>query len=214
MTIVKCCFLIDATASMGLWIEAAKTQARTIMRDLMEEHPTQRFFFAAVFYRDFEDATPFIEIPFQDDITFDIQDVRPIGGGDIPEDVAGGYERVLSMDWSNADVKFCFHIADAPPHGREWHTPDIEDAYPSDVLSRRPLEDTIRDLHDNEIRLTIFRVNESLNIMIDRFVSIYGNELHVEELPHDYSPMIGGDVARMLSRGITRQITETLSLID
>ena len=42
------------------------------------------------------------------------------GGGDMPEDVQGGFNKVLNaLNWSKDSIKTCFHIADAPGHGKD-----------------------------------------------------------------------------------------------
>ena len=191
---------------MGPYIESAKRQAHTIMTTLKEEHPDSNFLFGAVFYRDFEDTPRFYIVPFKEDIAHDIQHVEACGGNDIPEDVAGGYQQILDMDWKHADAKFCFHIADAPPHGILWHAQDIPDMHTT--LVGRPLEDIIDDMHRHDIRLSIVRVNATLDIMIHNFRRIYGDALNVMNLDHT------APTDTLFTETITRHISSTLSLMD
>ena len=45
------------------------------------------------------------------------------GGGDIPEDVFGGLEKAGELGWTtDGSTRVLFHIADAPCHGREYHS--------------------------------------------------------------------------------------------
>lgn len=206
---IRCCFLIDATGSMGPYIESAKRQARNIMTALVQEHPNSRFLFGAVFYRDFEDTRPFEIIPFMDDISLQIQSIDAYGGYDIPEDVAGGYEKVLDMNWDLADLKFCFHIADAPAHGNEWHDPDIFDDDTHAI--RRDLHEIITDMHMQNIRLTFVRINSTTDRMIEIFQTIYRNEINIIDLMDAEE---NATIDRELSSGVTRYISCTLSMFE
>jgi hypothetical protein len=165
---------------MAPFIESAKRQARNIMNTLKQENPNSSFLFGAVFYRDHGDYQPTHTIPFCEDITDHIQFIQPDGGNDIPEDVASGYQAVLDMNWDIADVKFCFHIADAPPHGILWHQPDMYDRFLHPV--GRPLDDLIDDMYRKDIHLSFIRINNTTDIMIANFKRIYGDKLNVMEL--------------------------------
>lgn len=209
MRYVKCCFLIDATSSMNPYIQSAKRQARNIMTTLKQENPETEFLFGAVFYRDFGDAQPFIVIPFQEDISSQFLFIHGEGGNDIPEDVAGGYQKVLDMNWNLADVKFCFHITDAPPHGILWHTPDITDFYPHPV--GRTLEDLIQELHRRDVHLSIIRINDTTDRMIENFRLVYGDTLNVMTLDLDANEI---ELDTFMTTNITRHISSTLSLHD
>ena len=50
-----------------------------------------------------------------------IAKVRADGGGDFPEDVSGGMQLCLDLDWLEKSHKEIFFIADAPEHGRRFH---------------------------------------------------------------------------------------------
>jgi hypothetical protein len=202
---------------MSPYIESAKRQARNIVSIVKQENPHSTFLFGAVFYRDFGDTPQFHVVPFKEDITDDIQHIQAEGGGDIPEDVAGGYQKVLDMDWSDATVKFCFHIADAPPHGLAWHDPDIEDNFLL-LPDSRSLEDIIGELHEQTIRLSFIRIHSSTDRMIENFRTVYGNELNIMELDVDDNTIYNEDPIEILdsefSGMITRHISSTLSMFD
>jgi hypothetical protein len=51
------------------------------------------------------------------------------GGGDGPEDVAGGLNAVLDLSWI-ASTRLVIHIADAPCHGTAYHGGKFRDDYP------------------------------------------------------------------------------------
>lgn len=195
---------------MGPYIESAKRQARNIMNTLKQENTGSSFLFGAVFYRDFGDTPQFYIVPFKEDITDDIRYVQPDGGDDIPEDVAGGYQEVLNMNWDLADVKFCFHIADAPPHGILWHSKDIYDNHLQPV--GRTLEDMIAQLHRKNIRLSFIRINSTTDRMLENFKNICGDTLNIMDLDTDADEMETLD--REFSGMVTRHISSTLSLLD
>ncbi len=45
--------------------------------------------------------------------------IRAGGGGDMPEDVIGGISRAVDLQWpKSSGSRILFHLADAPPHGR------------------------------------------------------------------------------------------------
>jgi len=45
----------------------------------------------------------------------EIGKVKPVGGGDLAEDVFGGLVQVLDLDWKGS-IRVLAHIADAPGH--------------------------------------------------------------------------------------------------
>ena len=50
-------------------------------------------------------------------VTF-IDEVQATGGGDTAEDIAGGLNQDLSMNWREKSAKYAILIADAPCHGK------------------------------------------------------------------------------------------------
>ena len=212
MRLIKTCFLIDGTASMRPYIESTKRRVGMITESLKQEFRYSTFLFAAVIYRDFGDSNQYEIYPFQEDITESIQNVQPYGGGDIPEDVAGGYQRLLEMYWNDAGVKFVFHIADAPPHGLMWHSPNMQDLIPHP--EGPPLEDLIREVARNDIHLSVVRINNSTNLMIDNFITILqDNNFSVIDLNENLAEE-PGLLDTTLSANIIEHISQTLSLTD
>lgn len=177
---VQCCFLIDATGSMARWLDAAKTQTRKIVADLRNDNPDLTLEVGAVFYRDFGDDGRFMDISFTQDVERFVQDIQPVvatGGDDTCEDVAGGFEHMLALNWEDADVKHLFFITDAPPHGRTWHAVHVDDRFPHLGAELNVLvEETVR----RDIRLTIIKFTDSVIPMIERMERIYSdNEKHI-----------------------------------
>lgn len=77
---------------------------------------------AFVGYRDFEDGPAEVK-PFTqdvDDVISFIDRQQAFGGGDFPEDLAGGLADALKLDWVSK-TRTLVIIADAPCHGEKYH---------------------------------------------------------------------------------------------
>lgn len=169
MTTVKICILMDCTASMEMWIQASKDQIQSILRNV----PHADFQVAFVGYRDHGDNVPLIMIPFTDvdDVLDRIRDVHAEGGDDIAEDVQGGMDAVQELDWSNADVKTIIHIADAPPHGKSFHSPWVSDRFPDTAPN-----DLLKIVHEfsvASIDYTFVRIVDATDGMVELFDNSY-----------------------------------------
>ena len=74
---------------------------------------------AFVGYRDHTDKSRIVSIDLTNDtsavVTF-MNAVNAEGGGDTCEDVFGGLERVIELDWKSP-TRILIHVADAPQHG-------------------------------------------------------------------------------------------------
>ena len=57
-----------------------------------------------------------------------IAGLKADGGGDAPEDVAGGLDLALKMSWDH-QIRICILVADAPCHGKQFHS--SHDNYPN-----------------------------------------------------------------------------------
>ena len=64
MTRVKLAFVLDCTASMGPWIEEAKTKIGQIVQDVLKEHNQATFEVGLVAYRDYGDDSPLRVLDF------------------------------------------------------------------------------------------------------------------------------------------------------
>lgn len=172
---VKCCFVIDATGSMGPWIDAAKTQTNTIVNDLRKKHSDVDFEVAAVFYRDFGDSEQLKIVDFTSntvDFTSDINNVKAYGGDDTCEDVAGGLKAAVDLIWDDAEVKHMFLITDAPPHGAGWHSISISDRFPHDDYN---IETYLQNIANKGIHLSIIKASDKIDMMIVKISAICKN---------------------------------------
>jgi hypothetical protein len=160
---------MDCTASMEMWIQASKDQIQSILRNV----PHADFQVAFVGYRDHGDNVPLIMIPFTDiDSVLDqIRDVHAEGGDDIAEDVYSGMVFAQELNWSNADVKTIIHIADAPPHGKGFHSPWVSDRYPD--TDHNELLKIVHDFSVAGVDYTFVRIVDATDGMIEMFDNSY-----------------------------------------
>jgi len=121
---VDVCFLIDCTDSMGPYIIEAKQRIHGIVRGIKEICSNFDLRIAFVGYRDFcDNDNRLATLPFTknvDEFVKFVSEQRAAGGGDGPEDVFGGLDAVLGLDWQ-ADTRVLIHIADFPCHGQRFH---------------------------------------------------------------------------------------------
>ena len=178
MTNVQLCFLLDCTASMQMWIDAARDEIYSILAASLQEYPDADFEVAFVGYRDHADTVQYIIMNFSrdiEDIRMRISRVDAIGGWDTAEDVAGGLERAVGLfpDTPRSGVRHIVHILDAPPHGLQFHDRDVRDRYPNgDPNGNDPLH-WIREMSRKAIDYTIVKADSSIDTMIDIFHNSY-----------------------------------------
>ena len=226
---VKIAFLVDCTASMEPWIQAAKDQVMMIVRSTQEQYSEAMFETAFVGYRDYEDAERILRISFTDpeDMLRRIRNVHADGGGDRAEEVATGLREVWDLDWSDADVKTIIHIADAPAHGRRFHSIGITDRFPDGDPNRLDPLEFLRWIGGRGIDYTFVKINDTTDKMLDAFMEVYdrADGFNVVDLrPHTtlthLPPPLGAystpprtleDTTLFLSPSITRTITASIS---
>ena len=127
-------FVIDATGSMSSYIKAAKDETQNISKELRNLYPEYHFQYGYVFYRDpidsHDDIHEIIDLTDQvNNLPEKIKKIEAYGGGDLPEDWAGGYKLVNEkITWRNG-VKVIIHLADAGAHGKEF---TLSDKYPAE----------------------------------------------------------------------------------
>lgn len=212
------CFLVDCTASMEPWIQAAKDQVMTIVRSTQTAFPSAIFTTAFVGYRDYGDTERFLCIPFTDPANMlrDIRSVHADGGGDMAEDIATGLQKVSELDWNDADVRTVVHIADAPPHGRSFHGAGVSDRYLGGDPSGLDPCDYIRAFDARTIDYTFVKINDSTDKMLDAFMDVYARPdgFKVLDLRPQASPSIhrgNVDTTLLLSPAVTRSVTASIS---
>lgn len=171
---LQVCFILDCTASMQPWIDAAKMKIVETLGLIRQRHPDYMIYAAFVGYRDFHDKEQFIRIGFTEaihDLSNLIMDIKADGGDDACENVAGAYKMVTELEW-HANVRCVFHITDAPNHGLEYHEDYVEDNYPNGH-QYIDLKREVSDLANRNIDLTVFSINASTNKMYRIMENIY-----------------------------------------
>jgi len=171
----KVCFVLDCTASMSEHFEMAKYKIRDIMHDLLNEGLDMLISILA--YRDFEDKDKIEKLNFTDRferIEAFLNNLEAKGGErDEAEDVLEVYQYLNCIEW---DTKFnlIFHIADAPAHGHKYHDSSVSDEFPLPRLTKE-LDNEVELLAYKDVSLTLFKINDSTDIMYDRFTRIFNS---------------------------------------
>ena len=102
--------MIDATASMGANIKAAKNSITTIVTDVKNAFRNNTVRMAFVAYRDYSEGSGRIEtLDFTEDVDSFSKALGAVvarNGGDYPEDVLGAINATLSLNWKAANKIF------------------------------------------------------------------------------------------------------------
>jgi hypothetical protein len=126
--LVELAFLVDCTSTMGKHLDDLVKAAPLVVQKAKEMIPLAFLRVAFVGYRDIGDKNRLCVLPFTEEeeklISFIKLEGQPGGGGgDASEDVLGGLERAVGLEWSfgSSTVRRLVHIADAPGHGLIYH---------------------------------------------------------------------------------------------
>ncbi|RUP44948.1 hypothetical protein BC936DRAFT_148817 [Jimgerdemannia flammicorona] len=116
-------FLVDCTGSMSSIIKQVHEKLQDVLKRLNEEFSHVEARVAFVGYRDFGDEQKDLIVDFDtpEAISTGLKRLKTYGGGDLAEDVLGGYANVLVLSWSSR-YRVLIHFGDAPPHGKKFHT--------------------------------------------------------------------------------------------
>jgi Alpha-kinase family len=173
---VNLAFLFDATSSVQPHIDAVKAQIRSLARRVISTSPNVELQVAFVAYRDHCDgAKRFEKHTFSSSISaFEaaLERVVANGGGDVPEDVHGGLQQALTLDWecNGAATRLLIHIADCPCHGTAYHTFGAAgDTYAAgDPYGLRAV-DLLTALSERQVEYIFGRLTEYTDLMIKAF---------------------------------------------
>lgn len=184
-------FIMDITGSMGMWLSEAKSNITNIINEITENNPCSKIRIGFVGYRDFtEDGKPegqYVSLDFTSNVeeakTF-ISQIEVYGGGDEPEDIAGGLQLVLNMKWES-NARYAVLVCDAPCHGSQYHG-TMYDKYSDGDPNGLVIEDLIESFVKKKITLYCVEINDSTKKMFSIMKNIYeGNkdcEFHVKTL--------------------------------
>jgi hypothetical protein len=198
------CFVCDVTGSMQTYIELIMNILIEFLMDvakLINTKPRVAF----IGYRDKSDVP---QIEFKE-FTTDyesmvgyIKRIKCTGGEDACEDIATALERALKLDWSS-DLNYVYLIADAPPHGRRYHTADMNDYYPSDDKMKL-IEKLATHYRKSKINLAVLKCNEYIDIMIEIIKTYYDS-------PANKLRLIEIDKKELMKEDFVKQFIVTLS---
>jgi hypothetical protein len=207
---VDLAFLIDCTSSMSPYIESVKQNIKTIVKQICQTNNKLNLRLAVVAYRDLCDAQRFEVMDFDSSIVrFEnfVGSLKAIGGGDGPEDMAGGIQKANRLSWNNP-TRLAFLIADYPCHGTEFHGSSDEN-YP-DGTPGINIVDEIRSLLNNRpengsMSLHFGRITHCTDKMIDRLLKHYGIEIEV--VPVDDTSKMKASITSSVRRSIFKTMT-------
>jgi hypothetical protein len=212
-TLVKICFVMDCTESMGPWMQAAKDHIQTIIYDLREQHFGSVFEVGFVGYRDYGSAEQHIVIDFTEpeDLVRRIRPIKPKDGDDEAEDVAWGLRRASTLSWGNASVNLVFHIADAPAHGDFYTRGHVTDRFPEGDPKFLDPRQMIKEWSNQGYHYTFVRITRFTDTMVDHFHNVWTGDgtFRVIDLsrrgPHGFLDAIRDS----LNETLTQQHTST-----
>merc|ERR1719192_1072881 len=185
-----------------------KDTLTSVIDDTIAQDPDCKVRVSFVGFRDFCDADIFAIHDFSynsDAVKKFMATQSATGGGDTPEDVRGGLRRALDLSWSAKDdsIKLAFLCADAPCHGKQYHTAD--DHYPQGNPCGLVLEDLIKEFSDREILLTCYKITDGTEKMYKMIKDAYnqGSEQDGVEFID-----LRGQVKSAQSRGVSLHSSE------
>lgn len=175
---VNLCFLVDLTGSMGAYIYGIQNSITDIVSNITALNFTLNLAFIG--YRDYDApiSEQFTIQPFTSDVAIfqDFLDVQNANyGGDFPEDVCGGLNKMLNLTWpdpSTGDVNMVFHIADAEGHGTNG---DVIQPGMCDEIATAPA--IFGEILAKRIQYFFGRILSYTDVMIEEFSKVYGENI-------------------------------------
>jgi hypothetical protein len=208
---VDLAFIVDATSSMHPHIEEVKRSIKGIIQKIRRTNGNLNLRVSFVGYRDFCDGPKRFEVlDFVSSVgTFEafVDGIAALGGGDAPEDMAGGIREANLLNWRNP-TRVAFLIADAPCHGREFHC--YKDSYPEgspgiDIKNELKKLISNHDAQDGSMTVNFGRICSGTDTMIRRFEDA-GIPLEVVSL---------SDVSKLtacVTTGVRKSIFKTMTV--
>jgi hypothetical protein len=214
--------LMDCTSSMGSWISEAHAKSIQLVSSASAKFKV-KMRTAFVAYRDHCDGSRRIDLldftANKTTLTNFIRDYcGALGGGDTPEDVAGGLEVVNSLSWQEGSQRLVCHFADAPAHGNTYN--DTDDTYPRGCPRGLDPANLLRQLA-SRIKANYYFVNVANNNLNDKmlrvFRSVYAaypdRDFNVYQLGSDASRFLG-TMQDSVGRTVSERIEEDSGDVD
>ena len=171
-------FIMDITESMQDLLDETRDSIKYILDKIKRDSPGIDVRFAYEGYRDFADlkaGQKYYTIDFETDLDLfksKLNEITVIGGGDDAEDVAGGLNAGLKMNW-RSNARYAILIADAPGHGNQYHDNEVQDDYGNGDPNGLVIEDLMEKYVDNNINLCLTKIDDYTDIMFDKMMQAY-----------------------------------------
>eukprot|EP00741_Cyanophora_paradoxa_P015434 tig00020875_g14897.t1 len=168
------CFVFDGTGSMASYIAAAKKSIFEIVSVYRKSFPKYMLRLGYVAYRDFGDKKPVETFDFTESEEAFVQSLGAVaatGGADETEDVLGGLEAALKLNWSGRR-RVLVHIADAPSHGTFYHD-GAGDSHPDFDKDGAKGQSVMRRLAAKSVDFHFCKINESTDKMVRKLAEAY-----------------------------------------
>lgn len=174
---IEVIIVMDSTGSMQSWINSAKNTVLDAFSDIKKQYTESTIRLGLVCYRDIGDDERFVVSPLTENIEAIqqvLRDTRATGGNDTAEDVAGALEKVLELFREGFSreynpVRTVLFVTDAPAHGLRYHPITLGDRFPNGDPEGKEPYDQVREMANMGVDLTIFRINSTVDQMIEEF---------------------------------------------
>ncbi|CAD8112808.1 unnamed protein product [Paramecium primaurelia] len=179
---IKIAFVIDTTGSMGSYINNCKEIIKSIIQKA-KSHKTIdnseiEMKFAIVSYKDHDppynqeqNVVEMCDFTSENDAIKFLNNLTASGGGDTPEAVLDGLYSSSKLNWSGNFQNLLYLIADAPPHGKEYH--EFTDSFPEGCPCKKQQNEIFTHLKNAKIQFKIMKLNQSIEGMITKFKQNY-----------------------------------------
>ncbi|CAF1091974.1 unnamed protein product [Adineta steineri] len=184
--LVDVCFLLDCTSSMQKYIDEVKDRILETVKLLKTRFSFLNIRLAFVGYRDLDlsEEEQFSILDFTDENEFYtfISTVVCKNGGDACEDVLGGLQRTINLNWQQP-VRILIHIADGPSHGRRYHDlADVCDYYLTHDDNGAIGYRLIHELVELGVRYFFGRLAHHTDKMIEQFTTYTEGRMAIEQI--------------------------------
>jgi len=162
---------------MEKYIKETIDKIKLVINQLKETLPDAKLKISFVGYRDFGDAKQIEYLDFVEDVNEFVKfvsKIKPSGGDDICENVFGGMEQTLKLNWKSS-VKMVYHILDAPQHGTMYYrakqnVKNSWDEYPKGNPERNDYHNELLEKFcQNQIWYVVAKCNDTVDEMCDIF---------------------------------------------
>jgi len=136
--------------------------------------------------------------------------IKATGGGDACEDIFGGLEEVLKLDWKHY-IRILVHVGDAPQHGSRFHDGrgDSYDEYKTfNEADPRGLkiENLLAGLKEKNILYNFGKINGCTDKMLQEFRTCAKDP----DVPKDFDMSNPSDIKKQCVRIISASIDSVI----